>query len=100
MYRGLQVVPFSRTHAAHAHSAQNFNIPQADCGPSVRFWGVVIQTKTHLSEVEGCYVLKTVQSGNPSGCHCTHYTLTRVCRGEPLAAQLASSWLVQGALSI
>jgi hypothetical protein len=89
---GGQAVPFSGGAASYA-SQQTFHVPQG-CSSNVRFWGVVVQTRSRPSEVDGCYVLKTVHSGS-SNCHCTHYTLTRVCRGEPLAAQLAASWLVQ-----
>lgn len=47
------------------------------------------------SDAEGCYVLKTVRSrAAASDCTCLHYSLIRVCKGEPLAAQLAASWLV------
>eukprot|EP00884_Botryococcus_braunii_P008109 jgi/Botrbrau1/1729/Bobra.116_2s0071.1 len=90
-----QVVPFNRGHASHG-AQQTFHVPGKGCPSNVRFWGVVIQAKSHPSELDGCYVLKTVHSGS-ADCHCTHYTLTRVCRGEPLAAQLAASWLVQPA---
>lgn len=46
------------------------------------------------SDAEGCYVLKTVRSrAAVSDCTCLHFSLIRVCKGEPLAAQLASSWL-------
>ncbi|KAK9819793.1 hypothetical protein WJX72_002450 [[Myrmecia] bisecta] len=59
---------------------------------AIDFWGVVVQSKLR-SSAEGCYVLKTVRSVDPVGCQCTHYSLTRVCRGEPIAAQLSSAWL-------
>jgi hypothetical protein len=41
----------------------------------------------------GCYVLKTVRAAAGDGCSCVYFTLTRVYWGEPLAAQLVSSWL-------
>lgn len=56
-------------------------------------WGLVVQSK-HASDIEGCYVLKTTRNANPTDCQCTYYTLTKVCRGAPLAAQLSSAWLV------
>lgn len=61
---------------------------------SVRYFGMVVQSRVQ-SSVEGCYLLKTVQNrAKAGGCHCTHYSLTRVCRGESLHQQLQNSWLV------
>ena len=60
----------------------------------VDYWGLVVQSKAK-SDAEGCYVLKTMRSADHAGCQCTHYSLTRVCKGgQPLAAQLSSAWLV------
>ena len=60
----------------------------------VDYWGLVVQSK-EKSDAEGCYVLKTMRSADHAGCQCTHYSLTRVCKGgQPLAAQLSSAWLV------
>lgn len=60
---------------------------------NIKFWGVVVQSQMP-SEAQGCYVLKTVHSVSPTECTCTHFTLTRVSHGEPLADQLAQAWLV------
>jgi hypothetical protein len=61
------------------------------------YYGLVVQAAQH-SQVQGCYLLKAVRTthAEPSGggCHCTHYTLTRVCQGQPLAQQLMRSWLI------
>lgn len=56
-------------------------------------WGLVVQSR-HGIDIEGCYVLKTTRNANPVDCQCTYYTLTKVCKGQPLAAQLSSAWLV------
>jgi hypothetical protein len=95
-------------HPAHAASAAE---------PGVAYYGVVVLGGDGASQQQqhhragagrqhaaaagsaatnadaGCYVLKTVRSPSACGCACVYFTLTRVTRGEPLAAQLASSWL-------
>ena len=84
-----QVVPFSQPHKhgrPHKHSLEE------EMDAHIGYWGVVVQSQM-ASEAQGCYVLKTVHSASPSDCQCTHFTLTRVSRGEPLADQLASAWL-------
>jgi hypothetical protein len=59
------------------------------------YWGVVVQSRDGATGAEGCYLLKTVRAEDPvSGCACTHFSLTRVCRGENLEAQFVRSWLV------
>ncbi|PNH11281.1 hypothetical protein TSOC_001873 [Tetrabaena socialis] len=69
---------------------------------ATRYFGLVVQGSS-TSDTDGCWVLKTSSSdggaggggGGPSGgCTCTHFTLTRVCLGQPLAAQLRDAWLV------
>ena len=51
-----------------------------------------MQSAEDSTDIQGCYVLKTVLSQS-ADCQCSHYTLTRVSRGQPLAEQLAASWL-------
>lgn len=58
----------------------------------IGYWGVIVQSKLP-SEAQGCYVLKTVHSTSPTDCQCTHFTLTRVSREQPLAEQLSAAWL-------
>ena len=53
---------------------------------------LVSQSAEDSTDVQGCYVLKTVQSQS-ADCQCSHYTLTRVSKGQPLAEQLTASWL-------
>lgn len=61
---------------------------------TVQYCGLVVQSRV-ASSVEGTYVLKTVRNVDYAvGCHCTHYSLTRVSRGEALHRQLQGSWLV------
>lgn len=63
---------------------------------STAFYGVVVQSK-HDKHLQGCYLLKTVRvkhrSSHSTGCHCTHYSLTRICKGPTLQQQFKSSWL-------
>lgn len=61
---------------------------------SVRFWGLVVRAANHTDPVEGCYLLKTTENSDPTGCTCVHYSLTKVKRGESLYQQLVQSWLV------
>ena len=43
---------------------------------------------------DGCFVLKLSRApGADAGGACTHYTVTRVCQGQPLHDQLCGSWL-------
>jgi hypothetical protein len=52
----------------------------------------VVQSAAH-PQLQGCWLMKTSRSSH-AHCHCTHYTCTRVCQGQPLAQQLQDSWLV------
>lgn len=61
---------------------------------SVRFWGLVVRAWNHDDPVEGCYLLKTSQNTDLTGCTCIHYSLTKVKQGESLYEQLVQSWLV------
>ena len=85
-----QVVPFS---TPGRHGKRGRRSLEEEMNAHIDYWGVVVQSKM-TSEAQGCYVLKTVHNTNPSDCQCTHFTLTRVSRGEPLADQLSAAWLV------
>eukprot|EP00195_Chlamydomonas_chlamydogama_P000717 CAMPEP_0202917360 /NCGR_PEP_ID=MMETSP1392-20130828/70822_1 /ASSEMBLY_ACC=CAM_ASM_000868 /TAXON_ID=225041 /ORGANISM="Chlamydomonas chlamydogama, Strain SAG 11-48b" /LENGTH=108 /DNA_ID=CAMNT_0049610095 /DNA_START=760 /DNA_END=1086 /DNA_ORIENTATION=+ len=64
---------------------------------SVSYYGVVVQERaSEGSGNRGCYVLKTSRTGTShlSGSACTHFSLTQVCQGQPLYAQLQGSWLL------
>ena len=93
---------------APSSSTSDFNHPPhaaSAAEPGVAYYGVVVlggqkaqkragngETGSNSADA-GCYVLKTVRSPSACGCACVYFTLTRVTRGEPLASQLASSWL-------
>lgn len=83
-----QIIPF--TPPGRRQGRKNL---EEEMNAHIDYWGVVVQSKI-TSEAQGCYVLKTVHSTSPTDCQCTHYTLTRVSRGEPLAEQLSTAWLV------
>lgn len=67
--------------------------------PLSGYWGVVVQSRHHTG-TEGCYLLRAVRQICPPGpesdhaCSCTHYSLTKVCRGENVERQFVNSWLV------
>jgi hypothetical protein len=67
--------------------------------PLSGYWGVVVQSKHHTG-AEGCYLLRAVRQVCPPvasddhGCTCTHYSLTKVCKGEHMERQFIDSWLV------
>jgi hypothetical protein len=67
--------------------------------PLSGYWGVVVQSKHHTG-AEGCYLLRAVRqvcppvANNDHGCTCTHYSLTKVCKGEHMERQFIDSWLV------
>ena len=74
----------------------------ASPAPLSGYWGVVVQSRHHTG-AEGCYLLRAVRQICPPtgsdadhghGCSCTHYSLTKVCRGENVARQFVNSWLV------
>lgn len=58
-----------------------------------QFWGLVVKS-TLFPEMQGCYLMRTTKSGNRDICTCTHYSVTRVSSGIPLADQYDASWLV------
>jgi hypothetical protein len=59
---------------------------------------MVVQCRDSADALQGCYLLKTVQQGSAaagaSPCHCTHYSLNKVCKGPSLEAQFQAAWLV------
>ena len=57
------------------------------------FWGLVVRSSV-FPEMQGCYLMRTKKSGSHTGCHCVHYSVTRICTGIPLADQFDASWLV------
>ncbi|GIL66725.1 hypothetical protein Vafri_20208 [Volvox africanus] len=83
------VLPSSRTDAAPSG-------PICDAGPT-QYYGLVVQGSC-TSDADGCWVLKTTRSDSPGApglCSCTHFSLTRVCQGQPLYTQLRDAWLVR-----
>lgn len=86
-------------HKHHSHKGHGKHGKGAGAGGAcdlacTAYWGLVVQGNT-ASEADGCYVLKTSQSGGGAGgCSCTHFSLTRVCVGAPLYTQLRDAWLV------
>lgn len=69
-------------------------VPTSGCRkPFAGYWGVVIQSKNR-SEADGAYLLKAVRSV-ANNCSCTHFTLTKVCRGENPERNFINSWLVK-----
>ena len=70
----------------------------ASPAPLSGYWGVIVQSKQN-SGAEGCYLLRAVRqvcppTGDDHGCSCTHYSLTKVCKGEHMERQFIDSWLV------
>ena len=61
-----------------------------------QYWGVVVQSRSGAAGgAEGAYLLQTVRSEAPTGCTCTHYSLTRISAGGgDLEQQFVRSWLV------
>eukprot|EP00192_Tetraselmis_astigmatica_P020629 CAMPEP_0117677096 /NCGR_PEP_ID=MMETSP0804-20121206/16559_1 /TAXON_ID=1074897 /ORGANISM="Tetraselmis astigmatica, Strain CCMP880" /LENGTH=281 /DNA_ID=CAMNT_0005486349 /DNA_START=240 /DNA_END=1082 /DNA_ORIENTATION=- len=54
-----------------------------------KYWGMVIQSPD--GGPSGCFLLKTTQNVG-AGCSCTHFSLTRICQGVPLAQQFVDAW--------
>ncbi|GFR50661.1 hypothetical protein Agub_g12910 [Astrephomene gubernaculifera] len=71
----------------------------AQTGSTTCYFGLVVQGSCR-SDADGCWVLKTTSAGDgveaaAAGlCTCTHFSLTRVCKGQPLYEQLRDAWLV------
>lgn len=108
------IVPFSSSHrstsslsaTARGASVKVKALGVGDCTgasssstPLSGYWGVVVQSKHHTG-AEGCYLLRAVRQVCPPvesddhGCTCTHYSLTKVCKGEHMERQFIDSWLV------
>ncbi|GAB4822753.1 hypothetical protein N2152v2_009799 [Parachlorella kessleri] len=65
----------------------------SECSKDTCYFGVVVQSSgPQLTGAEGCYLLKTVRNVSPTGCACTHFSLTRVGQGD-LESQFVRSWL-------
>lgn len=64
-------------------------------GSCPQYFGVVVQSKGGAAGgAEGAYLLKTVRNVAPTGCACTHYSLTRINAGcGDLEQQFVKSWL-------
>lgn len=79
----------------NVHAASDYGGPAGttSCHTETAFWGLVIQSQVHTG-VEGCYLLKTVRNVDHTGCSCTHFSLTSVCKDIPLCQQYQGSWLV------
>ena len=87
--------PSQRSSGGHAHAERS--------SLSTAYYGLVVQS-AQPCDTDGCFVLKlesartassaAADTGALGSCRCTHYTLTRVCHGQPLAQQLRDAWLV------
>lgn len=84
-------VPLANNILPHSPRSSGPREQRSNSEKGVEYWGVVIQSHWS-SQVDGCYVLKTVRSA-VEDCTCVHYSLVNVCQGEPYSAQLAASWL-------
>jgi len=83
----------------HTTAQQYQQQPPSPAGDSqLSYYGLVVQCCDPSESLQGCYLLKAMQvkqhSGGGSGCHCTHYSLNRVCQGPSLQQQLKAAWLV------
>lgn len=108
------IVPFSSSHRTIPSVASStvrgasvkvkaLGTPEAAAAsspaPLSGYWGVVVQSKRHTG-AEGCYLLRAMRQVCPPvasddhGCTCTHYSLTKVCKGEDMERQFIDSWLV------
>lgn len=76
----------------HVHDSSHHNSNSV-----LSYHGLVVQTSNAADPLQGCYLLKTMQvkqqAGSVGGCHCTHYSLTRVCKGPSLQQQYQAAWL-------
>ncbi|KAG2482595.1 hypothetical protein HYH03_018479 [Edaphochlamys debaryana] len=89
--------------AAQAAAAASSAAPHGGRGGGlVRYFGLVVQSAVADAGSDGCWVLKTTGVDPASAalgvCTCVHWTLTKVCQGQPLASQLRDAWLAQPAL--
>ncbi|KAF6265143.1 hypothetical protein COO60DRAFT_1117534 [Scenedesmus sp. NREL 46B-D3] len=90
-------------HTQHQQQHQHDSRPRRHSSSSsseskLAYYGLVVQCKDVLDTLQGCYLLKTMQlsqhHGGGAGCHCTHYSLNRVCQGPSLQQQFQAAWLV------
>lgn len=92
-------------HSSHGHTSSHHhkyssssNSRSRSADSVLSYYGLVVQTSNAADPLQGCYLLKTMQvkqqSGSAGGCHCTHYSLTRVCKGPSLQQQYQAAWLV------
>lgn len=73
-------------------TSSNDLLNELDVRKDVAFWGLVVQS--HLpSQLNGCYLLKTVRNVDPIGCTCTHFSVNRICNSTPLSDQFLTFWL-------
>lgn len=83
----------SSTHQ-HRHLGNSSTCAESE----LSYYGLVVQCRDPEDSLQGCYLLKTMQSkqhhGSSSGCCCTHYSLNRVCKGPSLQQQFQEAWLV------
>lgn len=96
------IVPFGTRPSPARTAVKVKGLPTAGTpspAPLSGYWGVVVQSRHHTG-TEGCYLLRAVRQICPPGpqedhaCSCTHYSLTKVCRGENVERQFVNSWLV------
>jgi hypothetical protein len=84
--------------STHQHKHSNGKSRDEGKDSVLAYYGLVVQTSNAADPLQGCYLLKTMQvkqqSGSAGGCHCTHYSLTRVCKGPSLQQQYQAAWLV------
>eukprot|EP00878_Enallax_costatus_P006505 GHUV01006820.1.p1 GENE.GHUV01006820.1~~GHUV01006820.1.p1 ORF type:complete len:217 (+),score=71.44 GHUV01006820.1:261-911(+) len=85
----------SASHHQHAHGVGSSS---RGTDSTLSYYGLVVKTTNAADPLQGCYLLKTMQvkqqAGTVGGCHCTHYSLTRVCKGPSLQQQYQAAWLV------
>jgi hypothetical protein len=92
-------------HGQQQHQHQHDNRHRSQSSSSncsseskLAYYGLVVQCRDLQDTLQGCYLLKTTQlsqhHGGGAGCHCTHYSLNRVCQGPSLQQQFQASWLV------
>jgi hypothetical protein len=84
----------------HQHDSRHSSSSSSNCSSESKlaYYGLVVQCRDLQDSLQGCYLLKTMQlsqrHGGGAGCHCTHYSLNRVCQGPSLQQQFQDSWLV------
>lgn len=106
---GASAQPYATNQAQQSSSSYSASGSHAQ----TTFWGLAVQDglgragpdHDHVEAGErpwckqgsptgGCYVLKMTRNRDfQTGCTCTVFSLTRVCRGQPLNQQLQDAWL-------